>query len=514
MDAPAPPAFQHRIAECDVLRVVLRPVVQEHQPVVRRQQARAVRDALGREHEVRTVALSAVQVVHEDSPGQEQTRQRPLPEGGQDHRAFRHDGADRLVIGNLLRKVVGRFELGPESPHLQAGQHEDQQRGAGADADRPPGNTPRRQQHDGKEDQGQTDEDHAFIVVRHGAGREHPPAETGSRQSRQQHAMADERQPRAHAEHDDPPHEHERRADFSPSLRGGGTRGTRPEAVLRDVGDRRPARAAEKPGRQQTPPGARIFFVEVQVPSHAPHHRPERRQLRQRHFISRRVRSPAGQSVVLAGEVERQHRQAERQRGDAEREMAAADQPRRPRSAAPAPAAPLARQTEDDERQQQAEDVPAHQQRPARLRQQLPEAALLREHHHAVERQQHREQVDRTLGDRHVAEEQRIERREGQQRRRQGDAGTRRQPAEGQEGRHGRGGEERQHQRPGGADLRRQVVGERQDDGLDQQMAAERKAVVRFVGDFSVFVHVPFVESQEVVLGRQVRGDRQMTPHG
>ena len=68
----------------------------------------------------------------------------------------------------------------------------------------------------------------------------------------------------------------------------------------------------------------------------------------------------------------------------------------------------LAHQTERDKRQEQREDMPAQQQRHARLDQQLPNAAFLNEQDHPVERQHHSEKTGDFRRD-HIVEIQAIE---------------------------------------------------------------------------------------------------------
>ena len=154
--------------------------------------------------------------------------------------------------------------------------------------------------------------------------------------------------------------------------------------------------------------------------------------------------------------------------------------------------------------------MPAQQQGSTCLHDQLPETAFLNEHDQGVERQHHREQVDRSLGGDHVAVVQRMERREAEEGRRQGDCGAGGQPEKGQVHRHDRRGEERQHQYSGGMYLRRQVVGKERDGGLDEQGTADGKTVVPSVGVLSFPVQDLVTEPEEIVFGRPVRGDRQV----
>ena len=197
--------------------------------------------------------------------------------------------------------------------------------------------------------------------------------------------------------------------------------------------------------------------------------------------------------------------------------MAAAEQrqvrPDRDRPAACEQLRQLAPQAEDDESQQQRVDVPAQQQGETGLDQQLPEAAFLRENHHAVEGQQHPEQIRHHLVGNHVVVIQAVAGREGEQRGGQGDPAVGDEPAERQEGERGGGGEEGQHQQPGGANLRRQAVAEGRHRQLDQPVTGRRKAVVRKINRVPVRVQGAVVEQQEVVLRRQIRGHRQGVRH-
>ena len=154
--------------------------------------------------------------------------------------------------------------------------------------------------------------------------------------------------------------------------------------------------------------------------------------------------------------------------------------------------------------------MPSQQQRRTRLDEELPEAALLDEDHHAVKGEQHAEQGGHVLGGDHVAEIQQIVRRERGQGRRQCDPAGGDEPAKGEVGRHGAQDEEDQHQGPGGTDLRRKIVTERRHRQLQQHVAADREAIVCFVGKGAVVVQGEVAETQEAVLRRQVRGDRQV----
>ena len=76
-----------------------------------------------------------------------------------------------------------------------------------------------------------------------------------------------------------------------------------------------------------------------------------------------------------------------------------------------------------------------------------------------------------------------------------------RQPGEGEVGQHRGGRKEQQHQQPGGVELRRQVIAERQHGQLDQEVAANRKAIVGDIGRGAVGIQGLPVEAQEVVSG-------------
>ena len=216
-------------------------------------------------------------------------------------------------------------------------------------------------------------------------------------------------------------------------------------------------------------------------------------------------RSFGAQRQVFVGQIGAKNGQAEARRDDAKQQAAVAHGRRRPGPGGfPGEAR---RQPEHDERQQHGEDVPAEQQRQARLDQQLPESPLLHEHHHAVKGQQHGEQIGRGLGHDEIAVVQAVEGGKRQTRRCQRHPRQRDQTTQRQVGHHGGGGEERQHQQPGCVELRRQVVLEGQDGQLDQQIAANRKAVVEpVVRRVAALVQSPVEESEEVVLGRHVRG--------
>ena len=154
--------------------------------------------------------------------------------------------------------------------------------------------------------------------------------------------------------------------------------------------------------------------------------------------------------------------------------------------------------------------MPAQQQSGACPCRQLPKTPLLREHDHAVERQHHGEQVDRSLGGDHVAVIQRGKRREAEQGCRESDLRIGGEAEQRQVRRHGRRDEERHHQDPRGAHLRVKIVGKRRQRGLDDQVAANGKAVVRLVARFSVAAEVLAPEAEKVVIGRQVGGNGQV----
>ena len=90
-----------------------------------------------------------------------------------------------------------------------------------------------------------------------------------------------------------------------------------------------------------------------------------------------------------------------------------------------------------------------------------------------------------------------------------------RQPGEGEIGQDRGGRKAQQHQQPGGVELCRRVIAEGKDGQLDEEVAANRKAIVDLIGRGAGGIQGLSVEAQEVVGGREIRRHGQMAcrPH-
>ena len=252
------------------------------------------------------------------------------------------------------------------------------------------------------------------------------------------------------------------------------------------VWQRHAANAMELP-RQEARPSAHLRPVGVEggIGADPAQHRPRRRHVQKRALalIQR----------VFLGEVAGEQCRAEQQRQHAEPHVAAAQRGDAHRPQPPARtsrATPHRRQLDakpdQDERQQQGVDVPTEQQRRARLGEQLPEPPRLHEHHHAVEHQQHREQVDADLGGDDVVVVQHVLRGERKQRRAQGHPPIAEEANDRQVRQYRGGAEERQHQHPRRHDLRGKIVRERRNGEPQQHEAAKGKTVVQLMAQRAV----------------------------
>ena len=426
----------------------------------------------------------------------------------------RADGAD---VGGELALERGRLGAVADAGHVPRGEREQRERGeGGARRQRarqpppgrapPPGQAAQAQQRERAAGQREADVEHRLeLVVGVLAAEGDGPAPAGQQQRRERRPPRQPAQPRGAGEGD------RGAGGGEPRRRGRGRpeavvrlRRARPEAIREGERDRRRADAAELPPQERRPAECAHVGLRGVEPA-AGQQGPDGRQLVRRDL--------AAQHAVLVAEVEAQHeRAAERGEGAAGEVRARPGAAIAGAGAAPGRPAPqeLAAQPEQDERRDQPEDVPAQQDGDGDPREQLAEAPLLLEEHHPVEHQHDPEQVGARLGGDHVAVVEEVVRGEREQDGRERDPAVAEQPREREVRQRRGGGEEREHQRPGGEDLPRNVAAGGQHRQLDEDVGADREAVVEAdVPRLAAPVQFPPPEQGEAVLRGQVRGEGQ-----
>ena len=278
------------------------------------------------------------------------------------------------------------------------------------------------------------------------------------------------------------------------------------------VGDDHPAEPVELLFEERPPSQRRgVPFVEGVVPAGAVEHRPIGREIAHRGFAFR--------PVVLGGELEGQHGPGERESRRAEGEVAAPKRrPNERETVAPAEAngSPFDRGASSrrgDSRQypdgDQRERMPPEEQRGRRLDQQLSKPPLLREDHQAVEGQEETEQVRRPVR-RHQVGVVLVVGRKTEEGGRQRDPRIPGESAKGQVCRRRGARHEREHQYPGGEQVRREASAEHRGGPLEQEMPAQREPVVPFGGHGAVVVQRQPVEAGGPPLREQALGQGQV----